>query len=484
MKRKLDAVSRVVPGVCVWLLVVTVSARGQSADPLRVDRDVVYREVAGQTLLLDVFRPAKEVALRPALLLIHGGGWRAGERTQLEPLARLAAGRGYVAATVSYRFAPEHVWPAPRDDVFAALQFLQSNAERYGIDPERIAAGGASAGGHLSLMLALRGSKAEPRSAVPLAISFFGPTDLRQEPRTELGKACNEALLGGPIAGREQEYRDASPIVHVSSGDGEVVTVHGTADELVPIAQARRLHGALAKAAVPNELHELEGEGHRLSPAASRRAMELAFAALERSFRPLGTNPTLALDFGAEQRGLLEFTDSSAWAIESRGSQSVLALIKARSDYKPQVRSPFNRALVKEAQFGDFVMDVRVKTTHRDYGHRDLCLFFGYQDESHFYYVHLGQKADPHAHSIFLVDGKPRRSIATRRTAGTPWDAHWHRVRIVRDVTSGKIEVYWDDLAKPVMEAVDTTFGRGRIGVGSFDDTGLFDVLRVYEPHS
>jgi hypothetical protein len=116
----------------------------------------------------------------------------------------------------------------------------------------------------------------------------------------------------------------------------------------------------------------------------------------------------------------------------------------------------------------------------KDYGHRDLCLFFGFQDPAHLYYVHLGKKADAHANSIFLVNGKDRVSIATKRTEGTNWDDNWHTVRIVRKVESGTILVYFDDLTKPVMETVDKTFTWGRVGIGSFDDTGNFDEVRVW----
>jgi hypothetical protein len=125
-------------------------------------------------------------------------------------------------------------------------------------------------------------------------------------------------------------------------------------------------------------------------------------------------------------------------------------------------------------------MDLEVRSTTRDYGHRDLCLFFGHQDPSHFYYVHLGKEADPHAHSIFLVDGEPRVSIAKERTEGTPWTDEWHHVRLVRNVVEGTIAVYFDDMETPIMTTEDKTFGTGRIGVGSFDDSGQFRNIRIW----
>ena len=162
------------------------------------------------------------------------------------------------------------------------------------------------------------------------------------------------------------------------------------------------------------------------------------------------------------------------------GSRSVYSLVKKRSDYEPKVRSPYNYSLLKDVQVSDFVLDVDLKSTHEPYGHQDLCLFFGYQDASHFYYVHIGRKADAHANSIFLVNDEPRVSIAKERTDGTDWSAGWHRARIKRDSKSGLIEVYFDDMQKPIMKTIDKTFTTGQIGIGSFDDTGDFDAIRLW----
>ena len=122
----------------------------------------------------------------------------------------------------------------------------------------------------------------------------------------------------------------------------------------------------------------------------------------------------------------------------------------------------------------------RVLTTQRGYGHRDMCLFFGWQDPEHFYYVHLGQEMDDHANQIFIVKEAPRSKISEHTTEGTPWDAQWHTVKISRRVASGSIRVFWDDMETPVMTATDRTFGWGQIGLGSFDDTGFWDDVRLY----
>ena len=170
--------------------------------------------------------------------------------------------------------------------------------------------------------------------------------------------------------------------------------------------------------------------------------------------------------------------DPSAWKVVKQGDNSFYSMFKD-SSYKPEVRSPVNFALLKEVMVSDFILDVDMRSTQEVYGHQDLCLFFGYQDPSHFYYVHLGREADAHANSIFLVNGEPRVSIAQKRTDGTAWTKDWHHVRIKRDTSKGTIEVYFDDMKKPVMTTVDKHFLHGRIGIGSFDDTGDFDNLNL-----
>jgi hypothetical protein len=186
-------------------------------------------------------------------------------------------------------------------------------------------------------------------------------------------------------------------------------------------------------------------------------------------------------DFERDEPGGWDFTDKAAWRIARSGDDRHGRVLEQfrQSRYQPPVRSPLNIALVQGHDLADFVLDVDVRSTGRDYGHRDLCLFFGHQDPSHFYYVHLGKQADAAANSIFLVDGAPRVSIAEKRTQGTPWTEGWHHVRIVRAVHDGRIEVYFDDMTTPAMTAHNRSFIHGRLGVGSFDDTGMFDGIRL-----
>ncbi len=172
-------------------------------------------------------------------------------------------------------------------------------------------------------------------------------------------------------------------------------------------------------------------------------------------------------------------TDATAWQIKQTDAGHVYSQFKKRSDYEPPHRSPYNVSLLKDVYVGDFVLEAKVLSTHPDYGHRDVCLFFGYQDPAHFYYVHLGKKTDDHANQIFIVNEAPRTKISTKTTPGTDWDDKWHQVKIVRKTGDGTIEIYFDNMETPVMVANDKTFVWGRIGLGSFDDTSDWDDIRL-----
>ena len=100
-------------------------------------------------------------------------------------------------------------------------------------------------------------------------------------------------------------------------------------------------------------------------------------------------------------------TDDKAWKVDEKDDEQFYSQFKA-SDYKPKYRSPFNYTLLKEHDVGDFVLEVRVQSTRAEYGHRDACFFFGWQDPDHFYYVHIATKADDNANQVFIVNGSLR----------------------------------------------------------------------------
>ncbi len=173
-----------------------------------------------------------------------------------------------------------------------------------------------------------------------------------------------------------------------------------------------------------------------------------------------------------------EFSDPDAWKTADGPTGKMLSLHKKTQPKTPH-RSPFGVALLKDLVLGDFVLEARAQSSIKDYPHRDLCLFFGYQDAAHFYYSHLGKKTDDHANQIFIVNGADRKKISTKTTEGTNWTDGWHTVKVVRKAAEGTIEVYWDDLKTPAQTAVDKTFAWGRVGLGSFDDLGNFDDVKL-----
>jgi hypothetical protein len=176
------------------------------------------------------------------------------------------------------------------------------------------------------------------------------------------------------------------------------------------------------------------------------------------------------------------FTDPSAWRFARTNDTTALELIR-QSKYAPLVRSPVNIALLAGKVFGDFVLEADLIQTGKEYGHRDMCLYFGFQSPTNFYYAHLATAADKNAHNIFLVNNAPRTNIAKETTKGVNWGLGvWHKVRLERRVAAGTIKVYFDDLTQPVMIAEDKTLGSGQIGFGSFDDTGMVDNIRIWAP--
>ena len=178
-----------------------------------------------------------------------------------------------------------------------------------------------------------------------------------------------------------------------------------------------------------------------------------------------------------------EMTDEKAWKITKGNTGNSLELYN-KSDYKARVRSPFNIAVLKDLIVGDFVLEADLSQTGKEYGHRDLCLFFGFTNSTNFYYVHIATKADDNANNIFIVNDEPRTNIASKTTEGTNWGEtnSTHKVRIERDISKGSIKIYFDDFSTPIMEANDTHFMKGKIGFGSFDDTGKFDNIKIWSP--
>ncbi len=195
---------------------------------------------------------------------------------------------------------------------------------------------------------------------------------------------------------------------------------------------------------------------------------------------PLSDLPLIYQDDFESGAAAWKPTDATAWKITKTDAGAVYSQFKKKSDYEPPHRSPYNVSLLKNIVVGDFDLVARVRSTHPDYGHRDVCLFFDYRDSAHFYYVHLGKKADDHANQIFIVNEAARKKISITSTDGTNWDDAWHTVKISRRIKDGSIKIYFDDMKIPVMTASDLHFTHGRVGLGSFDDTSDWDDIRLY----
>ncbi len=256
---------------------------------------VEYSNV-GAKMEMDIVRPANATVPAPAVLLVHGGGFRAGNRQSYLPLAQKLAARGYVAATASYRLAPRHQFPAAVEDVKAAVRFLRANAAKYGIDPEHIGAWGGSAGGHLVLMLGLTGDVAEfegsgPNkefsSKVQAVVNYYGPTDFTQSYSKSVDAALVLPLwLGGHLDQNRKIHQKASPLNWVTPNAAPILSLHGTKDTYVAYEHSVMLTERLLAAGAEAELETISGAGHGFKGPDAEKAEATAFAFLDRYLKP------------------------------------------------------------------------------------------------------------------------------------------------------------------------------------------------------
>lgn len=265
-------------------------------DSLQIDRDVEYSAVGGRQTM-DIIRPrAASSAPRPAVLMIHGGGFWAGNKESYIPLAIKLAERGYVAATANYRLAPRNQFPAALEDSKAAVRFLRANAARYNLDAQHIGALGGSAGGHLVLMLGLTagveefegsGPNRDQASTVQCVVDYYGPTDFTQS----YSKSVNAAevlprFLGGDLDHERPLHMRASPLNWVTPKAPPTLALHGTADNYVAYEHSLWLIERMIAAGVPAELESIGGAGHGFRGADAQRADERAIAWLDKYLKP------------------------------------------------------------------------------------------------------------------------------------------------------------------------------------------------------
>jgi|GEM_PF-840949 len=267
----------------VALLLLVAVQHGPAAE-ISVERDLTYAKVGDTELKLDLAMPKAGSGPFPAVVFLHGEGWRAGKRQQMNHFIEGMARLGYVGVSVDYRLVPAARFPAPVEDCKAAVRWLRAHAAQYRIRADRIGAVGFSAGGHLASMLGVvrkedglegTGGNAGQSSRVQAVVSFFGPTDFstRDWPR-DLETEVIAPFLGGSFAERPDAYRKASPISYASAEAPPFLFFHGSDDALVPVDQSRRLAAKLKVLGVAATLVELQGEGHGFSDSGNQKSMQ------------------------------------------------------------------------------------------------------------------------------------------------------------------------------------------------------------------
>lgn len=253
------------------------------ADRVAIEEAVVFGVGGGRDLACDVYTPPGGAENAPAVLIIHGGGWRSGDRSQLRGYALRLARAGYVCVASEYRLTPESPWPAQIHDVKAALRWMRANATELGLDPARIAVEGNSAGAHLALLVAgtegvaeFEGEGGNPgvSTDVSVAIGIYAPTDF-------IISGGGRILVGDQ---GEDVARAASPISYVNGDFPPTLLIHGNGDETVAPEQSELMYRALLAAGVPAELHMYADQPHAFDadPIFARQCADLMRLFLDR----------------------------------------------------------------------------------------------------------------------------------------------------------------------------------------------------------
>lgn len=283
-------------------------ATGSAADgrAVTITRDIHYATHGQEKLELDLARPTTGGPF-PCVVLLHGGAWKTGHRRDLSTGGRDGNGnstpsimeqfarRGYVAASVSYRLAPKHRFPAQIQDARAAVRYLRANAPKWNIDREKFAAVGFSAGGHLALLLGLadrvdgwdEGENLKESTQVQCVVDFFGPTDLSLYANSPGLEESYMVPVFGPECKKDAKiYQKASPLSYVTQDAPPVLIFHGTFDLIVPIVHSENLLKKLREAGASAQLIPIRGAGHGWNGKILTRTIDDSLKFLETHLKP------------------------------------------------------------------------------------------------------------------------------------------------------------------------------------------------------
>ncbi|MDG1896890.1 MAG: alpha/beta hydrolase [Fuerstiella sp.] len=265
-----------------------VGAQDKILDGVVFEKNIEYSNPDGQHLQLNMAKPSKGQGPFPAIVCIHGGGFRAGSREGFNRLCQNLAQHGYVAVTVSYRLAPKYQFPAAVHDVKAAVRWMRANADRYNIDPNRIGTTGGSAGGHLAQFLAVTsdvgnfegdGGNADYSSSVDCVVNFYGPSDFTKSYDASVDAAeVLPLFLGGNVQQERRRHIEASPLYWVTPNAAPTLCIHGTEDSYVAHEQAVWLIDRLKSSQVEARLMTIDGADHGFRGATKEVRAEIEAA--------------------------------------------------------------------------------------------------------------------------------------------------------------------------------------------------------------
>jgi acetyl esterase/lipase len=248
--------------LCLWFVLGWSGCQSEAYD---VTENVRYDAAIGFAGTFDVYEPRSDSGRgnRPAILAIHGGAWRSGDKAWGEQLAEELCPFGYVVIAVNYRLSsrPNGTWPAQIEDVQNALKYIRAHAGHFRIDPARIASLGMSAGGHLATMVALRDDPDGPDGRVNIAINLDGEHDMTMPPDQVMDdfESILTAVMGHAPPWSDAELRDISTVTFARP-DVSLLTVHGAGDDNVYVTQGERITAQLRSKGAETEFVRLEGE--------------------------------------------------------------------------------------------------------------------------------------------------------------------------------------------------------------------------------